>query len=422
MWHVHVACGMWHVHVNNILISAQWVTKVADFGHSWAASAGEEQRELKGTPPYMAPEIILSRSYEKPVDVWAFGCVLCHVSSGKPPYSGLGLSTVKEVRAAERHVPAPHAPCPRPTPHAPRTTHHAPRTTHHAPRTTRMQVLETVAAGTHTPTTLMPADTFEPLRNLVASCVSRPPADRPTFDAICATLEETHFVNSLMGYVPSARGFGGGSDRADPRPIGRLRHGSPSKAGVKWDKVRTSTDKILGAARAEARGREALSSSAGGGGGGASAAPPPPAGFGGAADGAGDPLQSIGTLLKTFTLGKDAFLASFMGAPKDEHSWAPATSPRSPRRPAHPPSSSTTQPSQPVPPSPAAAPAPPSQPSQPLPPPEVTRAAGGGARTPRAPRRKTRRMSEPYAAPAWPRLVRGTIRPMVALVVQGVRA
>ena len=53
-----------------------------------------------------------------------------------------------------------------------------------------MQVLETVAAGTHTPTTLMPADTFEPLRNLVASCVSRPPAERPTFDQVQVALDE----------------------------------------------------------------------------------------------------------------------------------------------------------------------------------------------------------------------------------------
>ena len=59
----------------NILISAQWVGKVADFGQSWqleataatatAAAAepsgggGADSRGLHGTPPYMAPEVVI---------------------------------------------------------------------------------------------------------------------------------------------------------------------------------------------------------------------------------------------------------------------------------------------------------------------------------------------------------------------------
>ena len=45
----------------------------------------------------MAPEVIISRTYDQPVDVWSFGCVLAHMATGRAPYSHLGRLRVEEV-------------------------------------------------------------------------------------------------------------------------------------------------------------------------------------------------------------------------------------------------------------------------------------------------------------------------------------
>ena len=83
----------------NVLIDAQWIAKVADFGNVRDDSQViyEREGEIAGTPPYMAPEIVTVHKYEPAVDVWAFGCILSHMGSGKVPYQHLNLKSQKEV-------------------------------------------------------------------------------------------------------------------------------------------------------------------------------------------------------------------------------------------------------------------------------------------------------------------------------------
>ena len=100
-----VAKGMSFIHFNgllhrdlkpgNVLIDAQWVAKVADFGNTMdeAAMLYAAESEIAGTPPYMAPEIITHHKYEMPVDVWAFGCIINHMGTGKIPYDHLKLKS-----------------------------------------------------------------------------------------------------------------------------------------------------------------------------------------------------------------------------------------------------------------------------------------------------------------------------------------
>ena len=83
----------------NVLVDAQWVAKVADFGTATLEEAaadetasGAPDEGINGTPPYMAPEVLTGRRYDTPVDVWAYGCVLAHMGSGRVPYSQLGLT------------------------------------------------------------------------------------------------------------------------------------------------------------------------------------------------------------------------------------------------------------------------------------------------------------------------------------------
>lgn len=73
----------------NILISTEGVAKLADFGHSKrinedsiAFSSG-----LKGTPLWMAPEVLKGKKQNEFSDIWSLGCVIIEMSTGKPPWS-----------------------------------------------------------------------------------------------------------------------------------------------------------------------------------------------------------------------------------------------------------------------------------------------------------------------------------------------
>lgn len=65
---------------HNILLS-KGVAKVADFGCaiSVAALTKEEHHAMKGTLPYMAPEVFLGESYGKPCDMWSVGVLIAEI-------------------------------------------------------------------------------------------------------------------------------------------------------------------------------------------------------------------------------------------------------------------------------------------------------------------------------------------------------
>ncbi|KAK1299035.1 Mitogen-activated protein kinase kinase kinase ANP1 [Acorus calamus] len=65
----------------NILLMENGEVKLADFGT--AKKVGEEVKELRGTPLYMAPEGIMRSEYEPPFDVWSLGCTIAKLVSGR---------------------------------------------------------------------------------------------------------------------------------------------------------------------------------------------------------------------------------------------------------------------------------------------------------------------------------------------------
>uniref|UniRef100_A0A1J3JQL7 Mitogen-activated protein kinase kinase kinase YODA n=1 Tax=Noccaea caerulescens TaxID=107243 RepID=A0A1J3JQL7_NOCCA len=84
--HIH-ASGFSHcdVKLENILVFGDGEVKISDFGLAKRRSEiGEEIRvEIRGTPLYMAPESVNHGEFESPADVWALGCSVVEMSSGK---------------------------------------------------------------------------------------------------------------------------------------------------------------------------------------------------------------------------------------------------------------------------------------------------------------------------------------------------
>jgi len=82
---------------DNVLLTADGVAKISDFGLARHASQSENNfRTYCGTPHYFAPEMFKLQKqqvdgYGKAVDVWSLGVILYIIVSGKPPFDDENL-------------------------------------------------------------------------------------------------------------------------------------------------------------------------------------------------------------------------------------------------------------------------------------------------------------------------------------------
>lgn len=94
----------------NVMVSPEGWVKVLDFGIAKAlsgegegsAATSEKTEETRpqgalGTAPYMSPEQLCGAATDWRIDVWAFGCVLFELVTGKRPFTG--KSRTELVRA-----------------------------------------------------------------------------------------------------------------------------------------------------------------------------------------------------------------------------------------------------------------------------------------------------------------------------------
>ncbi len=71
----------------NILISSDGRVKLCDFGFARAMSAQTAMvTSIKGTPLYMAPELVQEQPYNHTADLWSLGVILYELHVGQPPF------------------------------------------------------------------------------------------------------------------------------------------------------------------------------------------------------------------------------------------------------------------------------------------------------------------------------------------------
>ncbi|MFM1800696.1 MAG: hypothetical protein RJA81_48, partial [Planctomycetota bacterium] len=81
----------------NILLTKDLHAKLTDFGLALQIGDASEENALRGTVPYMAPELFRNRSASPSSDLYALGVVLYEAITGELPFRGATREIVAEV-------------------------------------------------------------------------------------------------------------------------------------------------------------------------------------------------------------------------------------------------------------------------------------------------------------------------------------
>ena len=78
----------------NVLIGSNGVIKVCDFGFARAIDSKTMITSIKGTPLYMAPELLQEYPYNQSADLWSLGVILYELFVGQPPFYTNNFTTL----------------------------------------------------------------------------------------------------------------------------------------------------------------------------------------------------------------------------------------------------------------------------------------------------------------------------------------
>jgi serine/threonine protein kinase len=92
----------------NILVGMAGTVKLSDFGCS-KRSGGTAVHTLRGSIPWMAPEVMCQSSYGRKADIWSLGCVLIEMSIAAPPWGHFDncLAAMARIAMSQDTPPVP---------------------------------------------------------------------------------------------------------------------------------------------------------------------------------------------------------------------------------------------------------------------------------------------------------------------------
>lgn len=82
--------------------------KIADFGLAQYLRSNDSASSMRGSPLYMAPEILLGSSYDARVDLWSIGIILYECLFGKAPYSSGTFHELAEKIKCDKKIIIPN--------------------------------------------------------------------------------------------------------------------------------------------------------------------------------------------------------------------------------------------------------------------------------------------------------------------------
>lgn len=119
----HILSGLAYLHSTktihrdikgaNLLVDALGSVKLADFGVSKILTEKSFELSLKGSPYWMAPELMMaaikkesSPDVAMAIDIWSLGCTIIEMLTGKPPWSEFeGPQAMFKVLHKSPHIP-----------------------------------------------------------------------------------------------------------------------------------------------------------------------------------------------------------------------------------------------------------------------------------------------------------------------------
>uniref|UniRef100_A0A3P9LD44 Serine/threonine-protein kinase ULK3 n=1 Tax=Oryzias latipes TaxID=8090 RepID=A0A3P9LD44_ORYLA len=111
-----IACALQFLHERNIshldlkpqnILLSGCVLKLADFGFAQYMSPWDEKSVLRGSPLYMAPEMVCRWQYDSRVDLWSVGVILYEALFGRAPFASKSFAELEEKIRSDQPVELP---------------------------------------------------------------------------------------------------------------------------------------------------------------------------------------------------------------------------------------------------------------------------------------------------------------------------
>jgi serine/threonine protein kinase len=96
----------------NILVAEDGTLKLTDFGCSrrFNQELYYESMSFKGSPYWMAPEVVMRKGHKFPADIWSLGCLVIEMVTGRPPWADMTSDTREVLRMIAEEESLPNMP------------------------------------------------------------------------------------------------------------------------------------------------------------------------------------------------------------------------------------------------------------------------------------------------------------------------